>query len=587
MILKTRACDEQAQTTLTQQSCPPLLSRIFASRGIQSLDDVTGSLKQLIPISALKNIEQAAALIADHIQNKHRILIVGDFDADGATSTAVFIKALRMMGQTQVDYLVPNRFEYGYGLSPELVEEAVKYQPQLLITVDNGISSIAGTTAAKQKGWDVLITDHHLPAETLPTADVIVNPNQAGDDFPSKSLAGVGVTFYIVLALKKELQQRGWFETRQAPNLVSLLDLVALGTVADVVSLDRNNRILVEQGLQQIRKQQACPGIQALFQVAGKSLHNAVATDLGFVCGPRLNAAGRLDDMSIGIECLLSHDLSQALAYAQMLDDYNQERKALELEMKEQAFQQLEQWEQEQTEQLSQLPRILCLYNEHWHQGIIGILAARIKEKYHRPCIIFAKASDDEEEIMLKGSARSINGIHIRDLLAEIDVKYPKTIVKFGGHAMAAGLSLDQRQLNVFQEHLQVVADHYCDEEMLTETLYTDGELKQDELNLSMAEQLRFAAPWGQHFPEPVFDGLFTIKQKQILKNKHLRLQLSLSQSYHDANISSSPLQAIAFNTDIENWPEIDEAVHLLYQFNVNEFRGVRSPQLVIRKRLS
>jgi len=529
MILKTRECDEHAQARLNQQSCPPLLSRIFASRGIQSLDDVTGSLKHLAPVSALKNIDQAAKLIAEHMQKGNRILIVGDFDADGATSTAVFIRALHMMGQSQVDYLVPNRFEYGYGLSPELVEEATKFQPNLLITVDNGISSLAGTTAAKQKGWDVLITDHHLPAETLPEADVIVNPNQVGDEFPSKSLAGVGVTFYVVLALKKELQQRGWFETRNQPNLVNLLDLVALGTVADVVSLDRNNRILVEQGLKQIRKQQACPGIQALFQLAGKSLHNAVATDLGFTCGPRLNAAGRLDDMSIGIECLLSNDLDQALSYAQMLDDYNQERKELEGEMKQQAFQQLEQWEQSQTNQLSKLPNILCLYNEHWHQGIIGILAARIKEKYHRPCIIFAKTSDDEQDSTLKASARSINGIHIRDLLAQLDAKYPNIIMKFGGHAMAAGLSLDQSKFDDFQHHLQTIARHYCTEDMLTETAYTDGELEKDELNIGIAEHLRFGGGWGQHFAEAVLEGEFTIKQKQIIKNKNMSLQLSMS----------------------------------------------------------
>lgn len=589
MILKQRAYDESSRNKLTEQACSPLIARILASRNIHSIDEISGKLKHLLPISSLKHVDIAANLIADHVEKNNQLLIVGDFDADGATSTAVFIRALRMIGHHRVNYLVPNRFEYGYGLSPELVEEAKKYAPDLLITVDNGISSFSGTIAAKQQGWDVLITDHHLPADELPEADVIVNPNQADDAFESKALAGVGVVFYVVIALKKVLTERGWFTTHPQPNLITLLDLVALGTVADVVSLDHNNRTLVDLGLKQIRRQQACFGIQALFEIAGKRLHDATTSDLSFACGPRLNAAGRLDDMSIGIECLLSEDLNNALTYAQMLDDYNQERKDLEITMKEQAFKQLAQWEYSQGKNLNELPNVICLYNENWHQGIIGILAARIKEKYNRPCIIFANASDALSNVLLKGSARSIHPIHIRDLLATLDTQYPETIVKFGGHAMAAGLSIEKERLEAFQSSLATIANQYCSPDMFTETLYTDGALTPEELSIEVAEQLRTMAPWGQHFPEPVFDGYFTIYQKKILKNKHLRLQLRVSSQYYDAAHEPAPpsLQAIAFNTDVENWPEQNETVHLLYQFDVNEFRGIRSPQLIIRKRLS
>jgi single-stranded-DNA-specific exonuclease len=555
------------------------LKRILAGRGVNSANEISGSLKELCPVSKLKNITQAAELITLHIEKQHQILIVGDFDADGATSTALLIRALHAFGYMQVQYLVPNRFEYGYGLSPELVIDAEKLNPDLLITVDNGISSHKGVELAREKGWDVLITDHHLPADTLPEANVIVNPNLQDDEFPSKALAGVGVVFYIVLALKKALQDAGWFTHKQIPppSLVQLLDLVALGTIADVVSLDRNNRILVEQGLQRIRQGKCTAGIKALFEVAGKSLNRAISTDLGFVCGPRLNAAGRLDDMSIGIECLLTDDPSTARDYAQLLDDYNQERREIEADMKQEALQILEDL---QVGQNDNLPPVICLFNPNWHQGVVGILAARIKERFNRPVIVFALASDDEHESEIKGSARSIEGLHIRDLLADVDAHFPGLIKKFGGHAMAAGLSLQKTDFESFEQAVIQMAKRVCNETTFTEQIVSDGELPANEMTLENAETLRYLAPWGQHFPEPLFHGDFIIKQKQILKQKHLRL--NLYQHSHPNQL----LSAIAFNTDVENWPDQNENVQLLYQFDVNEFRGVKSPQLIIRKRI-
>jgi single-stranded-DNA-specific exonuclease len=580
MIIKER---ELIGKILDESNQYPLfLKRILAGRGVDSANEISGTLKELLPVSKLKNITQAAQLITSHIEQQNNLLIVGDFDADGATSTALLIRALHLFGHTKVEYLVPNRFEYGYGLSPELVIEAEKSQPNLLITVDNGISSHKGVEIAKAKGWDVLITDHHLPAETLPEANVIVNPNLNDDEFPSKSLAGVGVVFYIVLAVKKSLQEAEWFSQQNIPppNLVQLLDLVALGTIADVVPLDRNNRILVEQGLQLIRQGKCTPGIQALFQVAGKSLYRAISTDLGFVCGPRLNAAGRLDDMSVGIECLLTNDPSTAMDYAQLLDDYNRERREIEAEMKQEAMRILDDL-QVDNDNNDSLPTVICLFNPMWHQGVVGILAARIKERFNRPVIVFALASDAEDETEIKGSARSIEGLHIRDLLADVDVQHPDLIKKFGGHAMAAGLSLKKTDFETFQQAIINIADKNCNKSIFTEQVFSDGELPTNEMTLETAEALRYLAPWGQHFPEPLFHGDFIIKQKQILKEKHLRLNL------YQHSQPDQLLSAIAFNTDVENWPNQNETVQLLYQFDVNEFRGVKSPQLIIRKRIT
>lgn len=585
-----RLTQRQPSSDLSHHS-NPLLARIFAARGIQSMDEVLGSLQQLHPVSQLGQVTNAASLISQHMYRQSNILIIGDFDVDGATATALFIRGLDLLGYQNVKFLVPNRFEFAYGLSPELVEEAKYYRPNLLITVDNGIANHDGVAVAKQCGWDVIITDHHLPRETLPNADVIVNPNCVDNAFPSKNLAGVGVAFYVLLALKKVLQTDGWFRQHPSPNLTQLLDLVALGTVADVVPLDRNNRILVEQGLKRIRQQKTCVGIQALFTIAGKSLQRAVASDLSFACAPRLNAAGRLDDISIGIECLLTDDLNLAEKYAKQLNDYNIERKEIEATMKDQALQILAELDQKLSEKQQSLPPILCLYDESWHQGVVGILASRIKEHYHRPCIIFARSNDYEKTeagvpVQIKGSARSIEGIHIRDLLAEINRRYPELILMFGGHAMAAGLTLNLADFPRFTDILHKIAADYCHEDHLTESLYTDGTLQANELTLKTAETLRYAAPWGQHFPEPLFDGHFIIQRKTVLKEKHLRLELS--PIFENAiNDSGHRIQGIAFNTDVEQWPTEKATVHLLYQFDVNEFRGNRSPQLMIKKRLS
>jgi len=553
----------------------PLLQRIFAARGINSDDELRCDLRQLHPVSQLLNVEAAAELIAKHIQAGNNILVIGDFDADGATSTAVLVRALKLMGHPHIDFLVPNRFEFGYGLSPEIVDEAERFHPHLIITVDNGISSIAGVDAAKAKGWDVLVTDHHLPSETLPKADVIVNPNQAGDSFPSKNLAGVGVIFYVMLALKKTLQEQQWFSLQkiQAPNLIALLDLVALGTVADVVPLDRNNRILVEQGLRNIRSGKACFGINALFQVSGKNPQRAISSDLSFGCAPRLNAAGRLDDMSVGIACLLADDHYTAMDLATALDDYNRDRREIEDEMKEQAMDILETLNIAEEQNV---PPIFCLYNENWHQGVIGIIASRIKEQFNRPAIIFAPADNGE----IKGSARSIKGLHIRDILDEVASRKPNLLKKFGGHAMAAGMSLAADKLDIFSDTISDVVLSHCDDETFTEVFHSDGELAGNDFTLETAEQLRSAAPWGQHFPEPLFDGTFEIIQRQVLKEKHLKLILKPEDS-------QTTVSAIAFNTDVDNWPKQNEYVDLLYQFDVNEFRGSLTPQLIVRKRLS
>lgn len=552
----------------------PLIARVFAARGINSEAELQCDLRQLHPVSQLLNVEKGADLIADVMYKNQQILVIGDFDADGATSTALILRAMHLMDYHKIDFLVPNRFEYGYGLSPEIVEEAERFKPQLIITVDNGISSFEGVAVAKAKGWQVLITDHHLPANTVPDADVIVNPNQEGDEFPSKNLAGVGVSFYVVLALKKALHSRGWFNQRsiKPPNLTSLLDLVALGTVADVVPLDRNNRILVEKGLRNIRQGHCCLGINALFNIAGKNARRAVASDLGFTCGPRLNAAGRLDDMSVGIECLLAKDNYIAQQSAAALDTYNRDRREIEEDMKEQALELLEEMDLASEKNI---PAIFCLYNEDWHQGVIGILAARIKEQFNRPVIVFADGDEDE----IKGSARSIKGLHIRDLLDEVATQSPQLLSKFGGHAMAAGLSLYKKDLALFTKKMNKIVLKYCDDETFTEIFYSDGELSEQDFNLTIAEQLRNAAPWGQQFPEPLFDGSFQIMQKQILKQKHLRLLLKPEQG-------QNTISAIAFNTDVINWPEQGENVDLLYQFDVNEFRGKLSPQLIVRKRI-
>ena len=564
----------------TDATCSSLLHRVFSMRGINDPAELSCSLKKLHPISLLKGVETATNIIVESIKNQNNILIIGDFDADGATSTALAVRAFRAMGHKQIDYLVPNRFEYGYGLTPEIVDEAQKFSPDLIITVDNGISSVKGVERAKTLGYQVIITDHHLPGRDTPQADAIVNPNQKGDDFPSKNLAGVGVIFYLMLAVKSALQKQNYFDDKKLsePSLTNLLDLVALGTVADVVPLDQNNRILVEQGLRRMRAGSACAGIQALFSIAKRNIRNAISTDLGFACGPRLNAAGRLEDMSLGIECLLSDDLNTAMNLASALDDLNIERRSIEEKMKAEALSLLEDLDDDRLS--GDLPPVICLYQEGWHQGVIGILAARVRERYNRPAIIFASADTQKDEI--KASARSIPGIHIRDMLDEAAASNPGLIEKFGGHAMAAGLSLDTSRFDEFKKAICDVVEKNTDKETFKEIHHSDGELESNHFDLKSANELRFALPWGQHFPAPVFDNRFTIINKRLLKNAHYKLLLRPL----DEDGKQRTVAAIAFNVDIECWPEEGQEVHLLYRLDVNEYQGDSSLQLMIEKLL-
>ena len=548
----------------------PALQRIYAARGVTAADEVNLQLGQLIPASQLKGLDDALTLLQQALESRWKILIVGDFDADGATSSALSVLALKALGAAQVDYLVPNRFEYGYGLTPEIVAVAKQYQPDLIVTVDNGISSISGVKAAKDAGIHVLVTDHHLPAEELPNADAIVNPNQPGCEFPSKNLAGVGVIFYVMTALRTRLQQAGWFEQQNlpTPNMADYLDIVALGTVADVVPLDHNNRILVEHGLRRIRAGRCRPGIKALIEVAKRTPARLVATDLGFAVGPRLNAAGRLDDMSHGIECLLTDNPRHARDIAIELDQLNHDRKSIEFSMQNEALAILNQLQFGK----EQLPWGLCLYRKDWHQGVIGILASRIKERFHRPVIAFAPGDEGE----VKGSARSIPGLHIRDALDAVAAQHPGLISKFGGHAMAAGLSLPLENLETFKQAFDDSVRRMISADDLTGKVFSDGELDSAELDLPFARLLRNAGPWGQGFPEPVFDGEFELLEQRIVGEKHLKMVLTVPRS-------NRLMDGIAFNVDLAHWPNKKaRRVHLAYKLDVNEFRGVENPQLMI-----
>jgi single-stranded-DNA-specific exonuclease len=555
---------------------PPLLTRVYANRGVRSARDLQLSLHDLLPPESLTGAGAAACLLADAMATGQRLLVIGDFDADGATSTALALGALRAMGAAEVDYLVPNRFEYGYGLTPEIVALAARRQPNLIITVDNGIASIDGVRAARAQGIATLVTDHHLAGETLPAAEVIVNPNQPGCGFASKALAGVGVIFYVMLALRAELRRRGWFAQRalQEPNLAEFLDLVALGTVADVVPLDRNNRILVAAGLQRIRRGLARAGLIALLEVAGRNPATTVASDLGFTVGPRLNAAGRLDDMSVGIECLLSPGRERAADYAARLQRLNEERRRIEHGMQEEALALLEQLAP--PSDTDEVPAGVTLYEPGWHQGVIGILASRVKERVHRPTVVFADAGPDSDE--LKGSARSIPGIHVRDVLDAVATRHPGLLHRFGGHAMAAGLTLPRAHYPAFAAAFVTEVERHGRDLDLEAVLESDGELAPSDFDLALAESLRLGGPWGQHFPEPLFDGRFRLVQQRLVAGKHLKLVLGLPGSHE-------VLDAIAFNVDLERWPD-DGAqwVRAAYRLDVNEFRGRRSLQLVVEQ---
>ena len=549
----------------------PVIDRIYRGRNIANLDDLENGLKGLTHFNVLKGMPQAAQILANAVVQNKRIIIVGDFDADGATSTSVCILALRAMGYHNVDFLVPNRFDFGYGLSVPIVDEAAKQGAEVIVTVDNGISCIDGVTHAKSLGMQVVVTDHHLPGDVLPPADAIVNPNQPGCEFPSKNLAGVGVAFYIMLALKAELQQQGHFERAglAPPNLASLLDIVAVGTVADVVVLDKNNRILVHQGLQRIRAGKCRPGIKALVEVANRDCAHLTSTDLGFVVGPRLNAAGRLDDMSQGIACLLEDETIQARMIAAELDALNKERREIETGMKAQAETVLEQMALDEGD----MPSALVVYREDFHQGVIGIVAGRLKEKYLKPVIAFAHQDDE----IIKGSARSIPGVHIRDVLDEVNTRYPGVIEKFGGHAMAAGLSLPVAKLQEFEQAFVDIARAHMAKLDGNHALLSDGDLSSKELCLPFAHLLRQAGPFGQGFESPLFDGEFALLDQRLVGQKHLKMVLK-SDGAHEVD-------AIAFNVDLKSWPNaMVKRVHIAYRLDINVFRGQETVQLIVEQ---
>ncbi len=551
---------------------PARLRGVYASRGVTDPQQLERTLQYLQAPQQMKGIDEAVALLVEALQAQQRILVVGDFDADGATSSALAVLALRDMGAKEVNYLVPNRFEFGYGLTPEIVAVAKGYLPDLIITVDNGISSLDGVAAANAAGIRVLVTDHHLPGAELPDAAAIVNPNQPNCPFPSKNLAGVGVIFYLMSALRAALRAGNWFALQgiAEPNMGNYLDLVALGTVADVVPLDANNRILVHQGLQRIRAGRARPGILALLQVSGRSQQRLVASDLGFTVGPRLNAAGRLDDMSLGIECLLCDSPDLAREMAVELDELNRDRRAIEANMQQEAMATLSQVTLSESEDM---PWGICLFDPGWHQGVIGILASRIKERFHRPVIAFADAGNGE----IKGSARSIPGLHIRDALDEVAASHPGLLSKFGGHAMAAGLSLPADKLDAFRQAFDEVVRRSLSDDDLHAVILSDGELDHTDFTLELAHCLREAGPWGQQFPEPLFDGEFYLVQQRIVGEKHLKLVVATDAA------RSQLLDAIAFNVDLEQWPNnAVQRVRLAYRLDVNEFRGRQSLQLMV-----
>ncbi len=548
----------------------PVLKRVYAARQVRAPEDLDTGLQALLTPESLTGIDAAVELLAAAMAKQKKLLVVGDFDVDGATSSALMVMALRDMGATSVDYLVPNRFAFGYGLTPEIVELAAKTRnPDLIITVDNGVSSLAGVTKARQMGIDVLVTDHHLPGPELPAACAIVNPNLENDRFPSKALAGVGVAFYLLLALRSHLDANGWFDGPAAnrPNLAAYLDLVALGTVADLVPLDRNNRILVQQGLQRIRAGKCRPGIQALLEIAGRNINRVIASDFGFAVGPRLNAAGRLDDMSVGIECLMSESIDRARELAGQLDALNRERREIEADMKTEAIDSVEQLHLAE----SGLPIGLCLYDQGWHQGVIGILASRVKEQFHRPVIAFAPAGEGE----IKGSARSIPGLHIRDTLDSIAARQPQLLQKFGGHAMAAGLSLQAKNLPAFKEAFLYELEKSLDQDALTGVIESDGQLTDNDFSLELSEQLRQAGPWGQGFAEPLFDGRFTVLNVRIVGDNHLKLSVRPENS-------ERTVDAIAFNLAAEHPLRGGESIRMAYRLDTNEYRGMLNLQLVV-----
>jgi single-stranded-DNA-specific exonuclease len=546
----------------------PVLQRVYAARGILSATELDASLERMLPVSTLGGVSEAAELLLEH--RSRRVLVIGDFDADGATSTALVVRALRAWGFASVDFLVPNRFEFGYGLTPEIVELAARRAPTLIVTVDNGISSVAGVAAARERGIDVLITDHHLPGPQLPEANVIVNPSLAGNGFASRALAGVGVAFYVMACVSRRLEEAGLLPA-DAPRAGRFLDLVALGTVADLVPLDSNNRVLVEQGLRRIRARRCVPGIQALLAVAERGLAGLTASDLAFAVAPRLNAAGRLDDMTIGIQCLITDSAEEARALAQRLDQLNQERRAIEARM--------------QADALAAVRRLgdpgpravhrsgVCLYEESWHQGVVGLVASRVKDRVRRPVIAFARADGP----WLRGSARSVPGVHIRDVLDAIAAHHPGLISRFGGHAMAAGLTLERDKLDPFARAFDEEVARWSEFMTAADAIETDGELSVQEIALDTASALRSGGPWGQAFPEPCFDGVFTIRNARIVSDRHLKMWVEVPRT-------GRTFDAIAFNhVDAPGECVLPEGnAQLVYRLDINEYQGEQRLQLLV-----
>ncbi len=547
-----------------------LIQRIYLARGVTDFQQVEYRLKNLFQPDGFNGLDQAANLIFQAIKLNQHIVVVGDFDADGATSTALVIRGLHAMGARYISFLVPNRFEYGYGLSAQLVDELEKVKADLVITVDNGISSVNGVSKAKNLGMQVIITDHHLPPEQLPQADSIVNPNCADDEFPSKCLAGVGVAFYLLAKTKSVMKAQDWFNENHLPepNLAQWLDLVAVGTIADLVPLDVNNRILVDAGLQRIKTRSSLPGIHALFEVAGVEQDNADSNAIAFYIAPRLNAAGRLEDMSIGINLLLTDDHAEAKQLASQLQDINQQRKAIQEDMQIFADSVVDEIMKQQ-----ELPESICLYHKNWHQGVVGLLASKVKERTHRPVIAFARESKESD--LLKGSARSIQGLHIRDVLVDVDAQNPDLVKKFGGHAMAAGLTIHKDQLKSFQRAFAEQVKSHLQGASIQKVILSDGEVATEDLNLVVAELIQAAGPWGQAFEQPMFDGWFVVKSKKLVGDNHCKLVLQTTDQ-------SKQIDAIAFGFHPHQFAEEGQSTHLCYQLQVNEFRNRRSLQLKI-----
>ena len=547
----------------------PVLRRIYLARGVRTAEDLDLSLERLLPVSTLESIAAAVDLLLAH-RAAGRVLVIGDFDADGATSTALVVRALKAWGFASVDFLVPNRFEFGYGLTPEIVALAATRAPSLIITVDNGISSAAGVAEARARGIDVLITDHHLPGPALPAANVIVNPNLSGSLFGSRALAGVGVAFYVMAALKRRLDEQG-LTTRAAPGAAEFLDLVALGTVADLVPLDANNRVLVAQGMRRIRAGRCAAGIRALLEIAGRRPEGLVASDLGFAVAPRLNAAGRIDDMTVGIQCLLADDMKVAGALAARLDELNQERRSIEARMQAEALAAVRRLRDPGPRALQRSG--VCLFDESWHQGVVGLVASRVKDRIRRPVIAFALAAEGQ----LRGSARSVPGIHVRDVLANLDARHPQLIEKFGGHAMAAGLTLERSGLDFFARAFDEEVAAWAARCGPGDAIETDGELTLEEIALDTAHALRAGGPWGQSFPEPCFDGVFAVRNARVVGDRHLKMWVELPRT-------GRTFDAIAFNhiEEAAAFTLPEGSLQLVYRLDVNEYQGERRLQLLV-----